>query len=150
MFTTYIKFKWVVSSNASSQISLTKFDSINFSSENLEKCGHEHYVKDLIDLIDNVVKGKKYRNRFLLFFRIYSKKKKILGKNHSKEVKKCFIPNCTTKTWKIIRHESWDGSTGFQTLFDSGRKVNYFIHTLTQGVWLLSEQIATIVSSKFK
>ena len=113
---------------------MTKFDSINFSSENLGKCGHEHYVKDLIDLIDNVVKGKKCKNRFLLISRIYSKKKKILGKNHSKEVKKCFIPNCTTKTWKIIRHESWDGSTGFQTLFDSGRKVNYFIHTLTQGV----------------
>ena len=77
MFITYIKFKWVVSSNASSQISLTKFDSINFSSENLEKCGHEHYVKDLIDLIDNVVKGKKYKNRFLLFLEFIQKRKKF-------------------------------------------------------------------------
>ena len=126
--TYHLGFQNVIStSNASSQISLTRTNSIHILSENLEKCGHEHYVKDLIDLFDNVVKGKKYKNWIFFLF-----KKKILGISYSKEVKKCFIPNCTTKTWKIIRHESWDGSTGFQTLFDSGRKVNYFIHALRE------------------
>ena len=83
------------------------FPWIKPNDESRQKCGSQHYINDLIDLIDDVVKGN----------------------NLSQDVKKCLIPNCVTTEWKIIRRETFnDNGTGLEFAFDSGKKVCIFLY----------------------
>ena len=91
---------------------------IGSSNGSREQCGNKHFIKDLIDLIDGVIKGF----------------------NLSLDVQKCLIPNCNSLTWKITRHDSSNispNTSGVGFDFDTGRKVksdfirHYFFHIST-------------------